>query len=65
MYLRKYFKARYTSLKVIQIAFTEVNLTAKEANEVICAFEDDKETPPTSRSSTKRYEVAAEFLNYW
>ena len=60
--LRNYFKANSTSKKVIQIASTEMNLAATEANEVIRALADDKETPSPSQSSTKRFEVAAEFL---
>ena len=43
--LRNYFKAKSTSKKVIQIASTEMNLAATEANEVIRALADDKETP--------------------
>ena len=62
MSLHKYFKAKSTSKKVIQIASTEANLTATETNEVIRALADDKETPSPSQSSTKRYEVAAEFF---
>ena len=57
--LRKYFKAKSTSKKVIKIASTEVNLTATEKNKVIHALADDKETPSSLQSSTKSYEVAA------
>lgn len=49
-YLHKYFKARSTSIKVIQITFTEANFT------IIYALADDKKTPSPSQSSRKRYE---------
>ena len=51
----KYYKAKFTSKKVIQIAITEANVTAAEANEVIRVLADDKQTPPPSQSSTERY----------
>ena len=57
-----YYKAKFTSKKVIQIAFTEANVTAAEANAVIRALADDKQIPPPSQSSTKRY--AAKFFPY-
>ena len=38
VYLCKYFKAKSISMKVIQITFTDANLAAAEANEVICAL---------------------------
>ena len=58
-YLHKYFKARSTSIKVIQITFTEANFT------IIYALADDKKTPSPSQSSRKRYEVVPGFLHYW
>jgi hypothetical protein len=54
MSLRKYFKAKSTSKKIIQIASTEANLTTTETKEVFRALADVKETPSTSQSSTQR-----------
>ena len=54
MSLHKYFTSKSTVKKVIEIASIEANLTATETNEVIQALTDDKETPSSCQSITKR-----------